>query len=227
MRLRAIKKQTQTNPISNTVKIFLNLPEILNQIDRVASQLAKPTAFYLGKLQDALALDDPGSLNLPGFILSCMSTLSDVVHFEACLKFGGHTDIISTSLCNTMEYRNIIEFQNYGLPRRSSPQSEIVEKPGFAIKTATPRHASSAYSGERRMEAGGFEPPSRDVSRQASTCLVALLFFRLAKRQNDRLLTQLFRKGLALSARTTDSASLLCDALTRPTGKVRQDGPPN
>jgi len=43
------------------------------------------------------------------------------------------------------------------------------------------------------MEAGGFEPPSRDVSRQASTCLVALLFFRLAKRQNDRLLTWLFR----------------------------------
>jgi hypothetical protein len=35
------------------------------------------------------------------------------------------------------------------------------------------------------MEAGGFEPPSRDVSRQASTCLVALLAFALpsAKRQ--------------------------------------------
>jgi len=42
---------------SPTVKIFLNLPEMLNQIDRVASQLAEPTAFYLGKLQDALALD--------------------------------------------------------------------------------------------------------------------------------------------------------------------------
>ncbi|MBW7992269.1 MAG: hypothetical protein FVQ84_19955 [Planctomycetes bacterium] len=42
---------------SPTVKIFLNLPEILNQIGRVASQLTIPTAFYLGKLQDALALD--------------------------------------------------------------------------------------------------------------------------------------------------------------------------
>jgi len=42
---------------SPTVKIFLNLPEILNHINRVASQLAEPTAFYLGKLQDALALD--------------------------------------------------------------------------------------------------------------------------------------------------------------------------
>ena len=42
---------------SPTVKIFLNLPEMLNQIDRVASQLTEPTAFYLGKLQDGLALD--------------------------------------------------------------------------------------------------------------------------------------------------------------------------
>jgi len=35
------------------------------------------------------------------------------------------------------------------------------------------------------MEAGGFEPPSRDVSRQASTCLVAFLCFASlsAKRQ--------------------------------------------
>ena len=42
---------------SPTVKIFLNLPEILNQVAGVASQLTEPTAFYLGKLQDALALD--------------------------------------------------------------------------------------------------------------------------------------------------------------------------
>jgi spore photoproduct lyase len=42
---------------SPTVKIFLNLPDILDEIDRVASHLAEPTAFYLGKLQDGLALD--------------------------------------------------------------------------------------------------------------------------------------------------------------------------
>ena len=42
---------------SPTVKIFLNLPEILAEVDRAARQLAEPTAFYLGKLQDALALD--------------------------------------------------------------------------------------------------------------------------------------------------------------------------
>jgi len=42
---------------SPTVKIFLNLPEILGEIDRIASRLVEPTAFYLGKLQDGLALD--------------------------------------------------------------------------------------------------------------------------------------------------------------------------
>ena len=51
------KNKPNSNPISNAVKIFLNLPEIWNQIVRITSQLAKPTAFYLGKLQDGLALD--------------------------------------------------------------------------------------------------------------------------------------------------------------------------
>ncbi|MDD5190036.1 MAG: radical SAM protein [Dehalococcoidales bacterium] len=42
---------------SPTVKIYVNLPEILQQIDNIAQRLATPTAFYLGKLQDSLALD--------------------------------------------------------------------------------------------------------------------------------------------------------------------------
>ncbi len=42
---------------SPAVKIFLNLPEMLRKIDRIASGLGRPVAFYLGKLQDGLALD--------------------------------------------------------------------------------------------------------------------------------------------------------------------------
>jgi DNA repair photolyase len=42
---------------SPTVKVYVNLPEILAEVDRVARRLAEPTAFYLGKLQDGLALD--------------------------------------------------------------------------------------------------------------------------------------------------------------------------
>ncbi len=42
---------------SPTVKIFVNLSEMLASIDRIARKLTQPTAFYLGKLQDGLALD--------------------------------------------------------------------------------------------------------------------------------------------------------------------------
>lgn len=42
---------------SPTIKVFLNLPEILAEVDRIAARLAKPTTFYVGKLQDGLALD--------------------------------------------------------------------------------------------------------------------------------------------------------------------------
>ena len=48
---------TQGVWFSPTVKIYVNLPEILGQIDRVANQLGAPAAFYHGKLQDGLALD--------------------------------------------------------------------------------------------------------------------------------------------------------------------------
>jgi spore photoproduct lyase len=39
------------------VKIFVNIDEILDQIASSVSKLSEPTAFYLGKLQDGLALD--------------------------------------------------------------------------------------------------------------------------------------------------------------------------
>jgi len=42
---------------SPSVKIYVNLPEMLGRIDVIARKLARPTAFYLGKLQDGLALD--------------------------------------------------------------------------------------------------------------------------------------------------------------------------
>jgi spore photoproduct lyase len=42
---------------SPSVKIYVNLPEMLSEIDRIAGRERTPTAFYLGKLQDSLALD--------------------------------------------------------------------------------------------------------------------------------------------------------------------------
>ena len=48
---------TQGVWFSPTVKIYVNLPEMISKIDTIAHRLANPTAFYLGKLQDSLALD--------------------------------------------------------------------------------------------------------------------------------------------------------------------------
>jgi spore photoproduct lyase len=42
---------------SPSVKIFTNIDEVLNDIDKHARNIAKPVAFYHGKLQDGLALD--------------------------------------------------------------------------------------------------------------------------------------------------------------------------
>ena len=74
------------------------------------------------------------------------------------------------------------------------------------------------------MEAGGFEPPSRDVSRQASTCLVALLKFALLIAKRQAFNSAISGLNLTKSARTTDSTSLLSDALTQPADKTGQDG---
>ncbi len=48
---------TRSVYISPAIKIFVNLPEIWDEIDRTAKKLARPTGFYIGKLQDALALE--------------------------------------------------------------------------------------------------------------------------------------------------------------------------
>ncbi len=48
---------TQGVRFSPTVKIYVNLPEMINTINNTACNIGKPTPFYIGKLQDPLALD--------------------------------------------------------------------------------------------------------------------------------------------------------------------------
>jgi spore photoproduct lyase len=48
---------TQGVRFSPTVKVFMNLDEILAQVDKQARKIGRPEAFYLGKLQDGMALD--------------------------------------------------------------------------------------------------------------------------------------------------------------------------
>jgi len=48
---------TQGVRFSPSIKVYVNLGEILGEIDRVARRLGREEAFYLGKLQDGMALD--------------------------------------------------------------------------------------------------------------------------------------------------------------------------
>jgi len=96
---------TQGVRFSPTVKVFLNLPEILSGIDRVARRIAQPTAFYLGKLQDGLALDPLTGYSrilVPYFAahpLAWMVLLTKSANVENLLdlKHAGHT-ILSWTL---------------------------------------------------------------------------------------------------------------------------------
>ncbi|MCK4340624.1 MAG: hypothetical protein KAY37_02725 [Phycisphaerae bacterium] len=90
---------------SPTVKIFLNLPEMLGRMHRVAREAGRPTAFYLGKLQDGLALDPLTGYSrvlVPFFAnhsLARLIMLTKAADVENLLDLphGGHT-ILSWSL---------------------------------------------------------------------------------------------------------------------------------
>ena len=90
---------------SPTVKVYVNLPEMIEKMDRIARRLARPTAFYLGKLQDGLALDPltgysrilvPFFANHP-YARQIVLTKSDAVENLLALRHNGRT-ILSWSL---------------------------------------------------------------------------------------------------------------------------------
>ena len=88
---------TQGIRFSPTVKIFLNLPEILAEVDRVARRLGEPTAFYLGKLQDGLALDP-----LTGYS-------RQIIPF-----FAAHPTARLTVLSKSTEVENLLDLEHQG-----------------------------------------------------------------------------------------------------------------
>jgi DNA repair photolyase len=90
---------------SPSVKIYVNLAEMIGRIDHIARRLEKPTAFYLGKLQDGLALDPltgystalvPFFVEHP-FARQVILAKSAFVERLIGLNHGGHT-ILSWSL---------------------------------------------------------------------------------------------------------------------------------
>jgi spore photoproduct lyase len=124
---------------SPTVKVFLNLPEILAEIDRIATRLAELTAFYLGKLQDGLALDPLTgySRTLVSFFAAhryarmVLLTKSASVGNLLGLDHGGHT-ILSWSL-NPAEVIAAFEVGTPPLAARIEAMKRCVEA-GYPVR---------------------------------------------------------------------------------------------
>jgi spore photoproduct lyase len=90
---------------SPSVKIFLNIEDMLRGIDVASARLVQPASFYLGKLQDGLALDGLTAYTtvfIPFFARheyarQVLLTKSDQVDRLLPLEHGGHT-ILSWSV---------------------------------------------------------------------------------------------------------------------------------
>jgi len=82
---------------SPAIRIYVNLPEVVGEIDRTARRLGRPTAFYLGKLQDGLALDP----------LTAYSTV--LVPF-----FAGHPFARQVLLTKSAEVERLIGLEHNG-----------------------------------------------------------------------------------------------------------------
>ena len=130
---------TQGVRFSPTVKIFLNLAEILDEVDAVARRLAEPTAFYLGKLQDGLALDSLTGYSrrmIPFFAahpiarMTLLTKNADVTNLLD-LEHGGHT-VLSWTL-NPLEIIDRFETNTPKLEDRIAAM-EAAAQAGYPIR---------------------------------------------------------------------------------------------
>ena len=124
---------------SPAVKVFLNLAEILHQIDRAASAASAPVAFYLGKLQDGLALDPltgysrtlvPFFAGHPKARLIVLTKSADVDNLLD-LDHGGHT-ILSWTL-NAPQMRRAFESNTPPISERIDAMRKCAQA-GYAVR---------------------------------------------------------------------------------------------
>jgi DNA repair photolyase len=124
---------------SPSVKIYVNLPEMLAEIDRIARRLEAPTAFYLGKLQDSLALDPLTAYStvlVPFFAehpWARLTLLTKSAHVERLLKLDhrGHS-ILSWSV-NPPEVSAAFEENVPSIDQRLEAMRRVAER-GYPVR---------------------------------------------------------------------------------------------
>jgi len=124
---------------SPAIKIYVNLPEMLQEIDKIAMHIKNPTAFYLGKLQDGLALDSLTGYSraiIPFFAehkyaRMTLLTKSDNVENLLNLDHKGNT-ILSWSV-NPPEIAERFEENTPSIESRLTAMKKVAEK-GYPIR---------------------------------------------------------------------------------------------
>jgi len=120
---------------SPAVKIFLNLREMLCKIDRAACDAKQPTAFYMGKLQDGLALDP-----LTGYTRT-------LIPFFAAHRFA---QLILLTKSTNVENLLDLDHRGHSILSWSLNPSEVCK----AFETNTPAVADRIEAMRRCTEAG-------------------------------------------------------------------------
>lgn len=124
---------------SPAVKIYVNLPEMLSEIDRVAGRRGTPTAFYLGKLQDSLALDPLTAYStvlVPFFAQhpwARLTLLTKSAHVDRLLdlEHGGHS-ILSWSV-NPPEVSAVFEENVPSIDERLEAMRLVAQR-GYPVR---------------------------------------------------------------------------------------------
>jgi spore photoproduct lyase len=130
---------TRSVYLSPSVKLFVNLPEILREIDAQAMRLAEPTAFYLGKLQDALALDPLtgySRIMIPFFAKhqhARMTLLSKCADVENLLDLKHNNHIYLSWSLNPPEIYDAFE-QNVPHPSERIKAMQRCAKAGYPVR---------------------------------------------------------------------------------------------
>jgi len=124
---------------SPSVKIYVNLPEILAEIDRIARRQETPTAFYLGKLQDSLAPDPLTAYStvlVPFFAehpFARLTLLTKSAHVDRllALEHRGHS-ILSWSV-NPPEVSAMFEENVPSIDERIQAMGRVAER-GYPVR---------------------------------------------------------------------------------------------
>jgi len=130
---------TQGVKFSPTVKIYVNLPEMLLEIDRIARHRGEPTAFYLGKLQDGLALDSMtaySTVMVPFFAqhpFARLTLLTKSTHVERLLELEHREHTILSWSVNPPEVCDIFEENVPCIEERLEAMRQVAEK-GYPVR---------------------------------------------------------------------------------------------